>query len=104
MRAPSSRAARDPLALGGFLYFVESNGSRAIRRKQEKVFAVEADKIEEVTVHSESGERTTLKKTGADWQISAPGRRRPTSAESPASPPTWRARGSSAWSTRSPAT
>jgi hypothetical protein len=36
------------------------------------VFAVEADQIDEVTVKSESGEQTTLKKSGTDWQIAAP--------------------------------
>ena len=30
------------------------------------------DKIEEITVKSESGDRTTLKKSGNDWQIVAP--------------------------------
>ena len=63
------------IALGGYLYFVESKkpaGSDA--EKKEKVFTVEADKIEEFTIKSESGERTTLRKSGSDWQIAqAPG-------------------------------
>lgn len=61
------------LALGAYLYFVESKrtpGDDA--EKRDKVFAVEADAIEEVTVKSEAGDRTTLKKTGTDWQIVAP--------------------------------
>ena len=32
--------------------------------KKDKVFAVEADKIDEISIKSESGDRTTLKKTG----------------------------------------
>jgi hypothetical protein len=58
------------IALGGYLYFVESKrpaGSEG--DKKEKAFTVEADKIEELTIKSESGERTTLKKNGSDWQI-----------------------------------
>jgi len=58
------------LALGGYLYFVDSKrpaGSDA--EKKDKAFAVEADKIEEFTVVSEKGEKTTVRKTGSDWQI-----------------------------------
>jgi hypothetical protein len=40
--------------------------------KKDKVFSVEADKIEEITVKSESGEQTTLRKSGTDWQIVQP--------------------------------
>jgi len=40
--------------------------------KKDKVFTVEADKIEELTVKSESGEQTTLRKSGTDWQIVQP--------------------------------
>jgi hypothetical protein len=61
------------IALGGYLYFVESRrtpGDEAARKN--KVFSVEADKIEEVTVRSESGDTTTLKKNGTEWQIAAP--------------------------------
>ena len=53
------------IALGGYLYFVESKqpaGGDA--EKKEKAFTVEADKIEEFTIKSESGERTTLRKSG----------------------------------------
>ena len=61
------------LALGAYLYFVESKrtpGDDA--EKRDEVFAVEADAIEEVTVKSEAGDRTTLKKVGTDWQIVSP--------------------------------
>ena len=56
--------------LGAYLYFVESK--RDPSDKERKVFSVEADKIDEMTIKSESGERTTLKKTGTDWQIVEP--------------------------------
>jgi hypothetical protein len=61
------------IALGGYLYFVESKrtpGDDAA--KKSKVFTVESDKIDEVTVRSESGDITTLKKNGSEWQIVAP--------------------------------
>ena len=41
-------------------------------KKLEKVFTVEADKIDEITIKAESGERTTLKKTGTDWKVVEP--------------------------------
>lgn len=40
--------------------------------KKDKVFTVESDKIDELTIKSESGEQTTLKKSGTDWQIAQP--------------------------------
>ena len=59
--------------LGAYVYFVESKkapGDDAA--KKEKVFSVEADKIDEVAVKAEAGDRTTLKKNGAEWQIVQP--------------------------------
>ena len=41
-------------------------------KKLEKVFTVEGDKIDEVTIKAESGERTTLKKTGTEWKVTEP--------------------------------
>jgi hypothetical protein len=61
------------IALGAYLYFVESKrtpGDDAA--KKTKVFAVESDKIEEVTVRSESGDTTKVEKKGGNWQIVAP--------------------------------
>jgi hypothetical protein len=61
------------VALGAYLYFVESKktpGDNA--EKKNKVFTVESDKIDEITVRSESGDTTSLKKNGTDWQIVAP--------------------------------
>ena len=37
--------------------------------KKDKVFAVEADKIEEIALKSDSGERTTVQKSGGEWKI-----------------------------------
>ena len=50
-------------------------------KKLEKVFSVESDKIEEVAIKSESGERTTLRKAGADWQVVAPADGAPAAAD-----------------------
>lgn len=71
------------IALGAYLYFVESKRTPGSDTddKKEKVFAVEADKIDEVTIKSASGERTTLKKSGSDWQIVAPVAAVPDTAE-----------------------
>ena len=58
---------------GAYLYFVEMKRDPLDSgEKRDKVFAVEADKIDEITVKAESGDRTTLKKNGSDWQIVAP--------------------------------
>lgn len=71
------------IALGAYLYFVESKRTPGTDsdEKREKVFAVESDKIDEVSIKSASGERTTLKKTGDTWQIVAPIAATPDSAE-----------------------
>jgi hypothetical protein len=58
--------------LGAYLYFVESKRDPSSGDKKDKVFTVEADKIDELTVKSESGDRTALKKSGADWQLVQP--------------------------------
>jgi hypothetical protein len=71
------------IGLGAYLYFVESKRTPGSDSDddREKVFAVEADKIDEVTIKSASGDRTTLKKTGEDWQIVSPINAIPDSAE-----------------------
>lgn len=61
------------IAFGAYLYFYESNQTPGAESDpRDKVFAVEADQIDEVTIKAESGEQTTLKKSGTDWQIVAP--------------------------------
>jgi hypothetical protein len=70
------------VALGGYLYFVESKRTPGDDGpKKEKVFTVESDKIEEITVKAESGDETTLKKSGTTWQIVAPVTAKPDDAE-----------------------
>jgi hypothetical protein len=58
--------------LGAYLYFVESKRDPSGGDKKDKVFTVESDKIDELTVKSESGDRTSLKKAGTDWQVVQP--------------------------------
>ena len=84
-------ARRHVLWRCSFSFWFRSRTSRrrniAIRRRRlttkklEKVFSVESDKIEEVTIKSESGERTTLRKAGADWQVVAPADGAPAAAD-----------------------
>lgn len=59
------------LALGGYVYFVQSK-KPAVADSRQKVFTVTADTIDQVTVTSESGETTTLKKIDGDWRETAP--------------------------------
>lgn len=70
------------IALGTYLYFVESKRTPGgDSPKKEKVFTVESDKIEEISIKSESGEQTTLRKTGANWQIVSPVSAKPDDTE-----------------------
>lgn len=69
------------LGLGAYVYFVESKRDPADADKKDKAFTVEADKIEEITVKSESGEQTTLRKSNDDWQIAQPVSAEPDGAE-----------------------
>ena len=49
--------------------------------KKDKVFAIEADKIEEIALKSESGERTRLQKSGEGWIVVAPASAEPDATE-----------------------
>ena len=61
------------IGLGAYLYFVESKRTPGgDLPKKDKVFTVEADTIDEVTIRSESGDRTTIRRNGTDWQIVQP--------------------------------
>jgi hypothetical protein len=61
------------IALGAYLYFVESKRTPGEdTEKKNKVFAVESDAIDEITIKAEAGDTTTLRKSGAEWQIVAP--------------------------------
>lgn len=69
-------------ALGAYLYFVESKRAPGDDEpKKEKVFNVEPDKIDELTVKAESGEQTTIRKSGNDWQIVSPETAKPDDTE-----------------------
>ena len=84
-RSLSHRAAghRDSAGLVRLARIQEGAGSD---KKQEKVFTgVDADKVDQVTIKSEKGERTTVAETGrqvADHR--ARGQRLPTKVSSPA--------------------
>ena len=69
------------VALGGYLYFVESKRTPGDSAKKEKVFSVESDKIEEIAIKADSGEQTTLRKSGNAWQIVSPVNAKPDDAE-----------------------
>jgi hypothetical protein len=70
------------IGLGAYLYFVESKRTPGDdEEKRDKVFAVEADKIDEITIKPVSGEPTTLRKSGNDWQIVQPAAARPDAGE-----------------------
>jgi hypothetical protein len=57
--------------LGGYIYFVDSERPATGVEERDKVFTVEADQLEEITVTSE-GETTTVRKTDGTWKITAP--------------------------------
>ena len=62
------------LGLGAYIYFVTwKQPEGGIEAAKERVFAsLDADKIDEITVKSESGDTTTVKKTNGMWQMTAP--------------------------------
>jgi hypothetical protein len=62
------------LGLGGYIYFVESkkDAGGPAAAKKDKVVTADADKIEELEVRAASGDTTRIKKSGTDWQITAP--------------------------------
>lgn len=57
--------------LGAYIYFVDSERPAGGAEQREKVFAVEADQIQEMTVFAK-GESTTLSKADGVWKITAP--------------------------------
>jgi hypothetical protein len=57
--------------LGAYIYFVDSERPPGGVADREKVFAVEADQIDEITVTAK-GESTTLSKADGVWKITAP--------------------------------
>ncbi len=69
------------IGLGGYLYFVESKRPADGADTKDKAFTVDAAKIGEFTVTSESGETTTVRKNGTEWQIVEPITAKPDSSE-----------------------
>ena len=60
-------------ALGGYAYFVESkNEPGDAAAKKEKIFTVESEKIDEMTVTSDKGDVTKVKKENNTWKIISP--------------------------------
>src|SRR5262245_50598247 len=57
--------------LGAYIYFVESKKPAGGLPEKQKVFTVEADKIEELNITAD-GENTTLRKENGTWKITAP--------------------------------
>ena len=61
------------IALGGYVYYLSKKPAEPdTAKKQEKVFTVESDKIEEIRITSAAGDATTLKKEGGAWQVKEP--------------------------------
>src|SRR6266542_3237155 len=60
------------IPLGWYAYHDSTKGPIDDSPKRDKVFAVEADKIDELEIKSESGDRTTLRRKGSDWEIVQP--------------------------------
>jgi len=62
------------LGLLGYIYFYEMKrpGPTEQAEQKQKVFAIAADKIDEIQVKAASGERTVLKKASGTWSIVDP--------------------------------
>jgi len=60
------------IPLGWYAYRDSLKGPVDDSPKRDKVFAVEADKIDELEIKSESGDRTTLRRKGSDWEVVQP--------------------------------
>src|SRR4029453_18105792 len=61
------------IGLGAYIYFVLAKKPDSTITKQEKLFPnLEASKIDDLKVKSESGEVTSLKKESGTWKIVAP--------------------------------
>jgi hypothetical protein len=60
------------IPLGWYAYHDSTKGPIDDSPKRDKAFAVEADKIDELEIKSESGDRTALRRKGSDWEIVQP--------------------------------
>ena len=69
------------IPLGWYTYRDSQRPADSGETKRDKVFTVESDKIEEIAIKSESGDRTRLQKSGAEWKIVAPAQAQPDANE-----------------------
>jgi hypothetical protein len=60
------------IPLGWYAYRESKKGPVDDSPKHDKLFTVETDTIDEIQIKSEGGERTTLRKKGAEWEIVQP--------------------------------
>jgi hypothetical protein len=60
------------IPLGWYAYYDSKKGPVDDTPKKDKVFSIEPDKIDEIEVKSESGDRTTIRRKGTDWEIVQP--------------------------------
>jgi hypothetical protein len=60
--------------LGGYAYFVESKNETSVEKKstRTKLFTVESEKIDEMTIKADNGDVTKVKKVNGTWKIVAP--------------------------------
>ena len=70
------------LGVGGYAWFVERKADPSdAGAKHAKVFTVESEKIDEITVKSATGDQTKLKRDGGAWKIVTPAALTPDLAE-----------------------
>lgn len=70
------------LGIGGYAWFVErQNEPSDSAAKREKVFTVESEKIDELTVKAANGDETKLKRDNGQWKIVSPAALEPDLAE-----------------------
>ena len=69
------------IPLGYFVYRDSQRPAGDDEAKKDKVFAVDAEKIQEITITADSGDQTRLQKSGTEWQIVSPVAARPDSSE-----------------------
>jgi hypothetical protein len=60
------------IPIAWYAYYDSTKGPIDDSPRRDKVFTVEAEKIEELEIKSESGDRTTLRRKGTDWEIVQP--------------------------------
>lgn len=60
------------IPIAWYAYYDSTKGPVDSSPKLDKAFTVEADKIDELEIKSESGDRTTLHRKGTEWEIVQP--------------------------------